>query len=146
MRKVRENARRPAVLGGATGFVGARVCRAEAGIMWAGEACRLAAGTGLVTGGQESVAPPLGAGVVAGKPSSSIRWVALTAARTRSRSDFWCARAAFAGGQVPRERASRVRRLWVAVLAKIDLRWSWTVCSDTNMCWVMSRVAAPVTR
>ena len=41
---------------------------------------------------------------------------------------------------------SVMRRLRVAVLAKIDLRWSWTVCSDTNMCWVMSRVAAPVTR
>ena len=25
---------------------------------------------------------------------------------------------------------SRVRRLWVAVLVKMDLRWSWTVCSE----------------
>ena len=49
-------------------------------------------------------------------------------------------------GQVPRARTSRMRRLRAAVFAKIDLRWSWTVCSETSMCREMSWVLAPLTR
>jgi hypothetical protein len=36
-------------------------------------------------------------------------------------------------GQVPAARARRSRRERVAVLAKTDFRWSWTVCSDRPM-------------
>ena len=49
-------------------------------------------------------------------------------------------------GQVPSARASRARRLRAALLSKIDLRWSWTVFSETNMCRATSRVPAPPAR
>ena len=37
-------------------------------------------------------------------------------------------------------------RLRAALLSKIDLRWSWTVFSETNMCRATSRVPAPPAR
>jgi len=47
---------------GATDFAGARVCRAEPGIMWAMAVCRLA-GAGMVTGEQDGPAGLLGAAI-----------------------------------------------------------------------------------
>jgi hypothetical protein len=38
-----------------------------------------------------------------------------------------------AGPYWPTAQAIRVRRLLVPVFAKIDLRWSWIVFSDTNI-------------
>ena len=48
--------------------------------------------------------------------------------------------------QWPTARARRVRRLRTPVLPKIDLRWSWTVCSERNINCAMWRVSTPVVR
>jgi hypothetical protein len=45
--------------------------------------------------------------------------------------------------QVPRARARSVRRLCTDVFAKIDLRWSWTVCCDRNISRASSWVSTP---
>ena len=50
---------------------------------------------------------------------------------------------ALARVQVPKTRAKSVRRLCTEVLAKIDLRWSWTVCCDRNIKRASSEVSIP---
>jgi hypothetical protein len=50
------------------------------------------------------------------------------------------------GIQLPAARERRTRRLAAPVLAKIDLRWSCTVCSDRNIRRAISRVSQPPAR
>ena len=50
----------------------------------------------------------------------------------------------FACRLMPRARERTVTRSRAPVLAKMDLRWSWTVCSDSDIWRAMARVSLPV--
>jgi hypothetical protein len=62
---------------------------------------------------------------------SASRWISLHGSSVRL-------------GLVPRARDRTVTRSRAPVLVKIDLRWSWIVCSDSDIRRAMARVSAQV--